>query len=500
MKDKLFHLVESLSFGEIQHFRESARRRRTDGSARYLQLFEEILENVRDGAANRLEAVSQDVGLRVLRHRLFYNLLGSLETFPDYRQAKGGLHSVIRQIEILNSKGIHAPIQRLFEDGVKTGREIEDFKGLLALYDLYMEIVFESASIANLQGDHLSRLAAERQEIKSLENDLDTFRMLRASIYGTAGESFANIIELSEKTLAHPALQAAILDGYRSHSAELLSLQIQFHAKRMAGQFAETAAILDRGIAIFAANPGLLRDHTSIRLHLGLFVYNRGLLAAYQGDSVTARQMAKQLAHSKGQEILLFERLPALNLQIAILDKDWSMAEAVIAEIQAGLIVHRGKITPKRERTYAYQVAHFYLAFGKPQAALPFILQLIEADPDEGQTYINQFGWIMLLIAHCDLGNYDLVIDRLRATKGFLRKHGALNEFETVVIRGIKHIAKAGDTPQRGEALDGFEAALLDLATTPEYSVKKNYFDFPCWITAKRTGTTILECGGINHP
>lgn len=490
VKDKLFHLVESLSLGEIQHFRESARRRRADGSARYLQLFEEILEIVRNASKEGWEAFAKDSTLRVLRHRLFNNLLSSLETFPDYRQAKGGLHSVLRQIEILHAKGIHPPIQRLFEEGVKTGKEIEDFKGVLALYDLYMEVIFESASIGNMPGDSLGQLAEERQAIKALEDDLDAFRLLRSRIYSPENGGAPDFVRLSQDILTHPSLQAAQAEGYRSHSAELLSLQVQFHLKRLLGQFANTASILDRGLELFTIHPALKRDHASIRLHLGMFVYNRGLLAAYQGDRTTARQMAIQLAHFRGHEILLFERLPALNLQIAILEKDWSMAEAVIAEIQAGLVVHRGKITPKRESVYHYQMVRYYLANGKPQLALPSIFELIHVS-DEDKSYRNQFAWIFLLIAHLDLGNYDFVIDRLRSTRAYFRKYGLLTEFEFETLEWIKRLAQVGDTPDRSSILDGMGEAMAAFKTRPEYVAKTFYFDFLRWIKAKQQGTTI---------
>ena len=490
MKDKLFHLVESLSFGEIQHFRESARRRRTDGSARYLQLFEEILEVTRNSSKESLDEYLQDGTLRVLRHRLFNNILSSLETFQTYRQAKGGLHSVIRQIEILHSKGIHPPIQRLFEEGIKTGKQIEDFKGVVALYDVYMEVIFESASIANMPGESLIQLAKERQAIKALEDDLDALKMLRTQIYSQGDGGATDFAKLSQSILEHPILQAAQNHGYSSHSAELLSLQIQFHLKRLAGQFAETAPILDRGLQLFAENPVLLRDHASIRLHLGLFVYNRGLLAAYQGDRDTARRMAAQLAHVKGQEILLFERLPALNLQIAILEKDWGMAEAVIAEINAGLVVHRGKITPKREGIYHYQMVRYYLANGKPQLALPSILEMINYS-DEDKSYRNQFAWILLLIAHLDLGNYEFVIDRLRVTRAYFRKHGLLTEFEFETLEWIKRLAQTGDTPDRPQVLEGMAQGMAAFKSRPEYIARTFYFDFQRWVKAKQLGTTI---------
>lgn len=445
---------------------------------------------VRNASKETLPEGAQDNAMRVLRHRLFNNLLSSLETFPNYRQSKGGLHSVIRQIEILNSKGIHPPIQRLFEEGVKTGREIEDFKGLLGLYDLYMEIVFESASIANVPSDSLARLAAERQEIKSLEDDLDAFRLLRARIYAQEGPTPTDYVRLATDIRAHPVLQTAQQHGYRSHSAELLSLQIQFHVKRLAGQFADTASILDRGLALFEAKPALQRDHATTRLHVGMFVYNRGLLAAYQGDRTTARRMAAQLAQVKGQEILQFERLPALKLQIAVLEKDWAMADAVIAEIQAGLQVYRGKITPKREGVYHYQMVRYYLASGRPQHALPSILHLIDQS-DEDKCYRNQFAWILLLIAHLDLGNYDFVIDRLRSTRAYFRKHELQTDYEAETLEWIKRLAQAGDTQERSKVLEGMDLAMAAFKTRPAYVAKTFFFDFQCWVKAKQLGTTI---------
>jgi hypothetical protein len=272
---------------------------------------------------------------------------------------------------------------------------------------------------------------------------------------------------------------------------------VQFHARMIAGRFTETGSLLDRGIAIYDAKPSLCRDYLSTRQYLGLFIYNRGLLAIFHGDSALAHKLAERMAAEKAHEMLLFERLPALNLQLAVLDKDWPMAEAVVAEIQSGLIVHQGKVSLERRSSYFFQIVRHYLAAGKPQLALPEIFKLIDLSKDEPD-YRHQFAWILFLVAHYDLGNYDLVIDRLRATRAYFRKQGIFTDFEARLLEGLKQLAKASFSHERKAALEAFAQVIQDLASKPEFAAKTFYFDFRRWLKAHQAGTTIYGLRGLS--
>ena len=495
MKDKLFHLIDSLSNAEIKHFREMSKRRRSDGSAKYLELFEDILAGLRDPAHDATFNLTETTTVRVLRHRLFQYVLSALETFPHYRESKGGLQSLVRQIEILHSKGITGPIPALFEEGKRKGESIEDFRGLLHLYDAYEEVRFELAMKSRSATDELAQLDQEKRVIKAKEDELDEFRALRSTLFRVESATGLRPQVIQDQIESASCMIRARAHGYLSLSAELLSLQVQIHAKMLAGRNTETGPLLDRGIEVYDAHPGLCRDHLSTRHYLGLFVFNRGLLAVFFGDVALAEKLAAKLANEKSHEMLLLERLPALNLQLAVLKQDWRMADAVVAEIQSGLLVHRGKISPERRSSYLFQIVRHHLAAGNPQLALPELFQLIDLCKDEPD-YRHQFAWILFLVAHYDLGNHDLVVDRIRATRAFFRKEAALTDFETKLINGLQHLAKASFSQERKPALDAFEQTWQQLSEQPEFAAKTFYFDFGRWIKAHRAGTTIYGLRG----
>lgn len=495
MKDKLFHLIDSLTNSEIKHFREMAKRRRTDGSARYLELFEDILARVRNPAAEPAFDLTSSTTVRVLRHRLFQYILSALESFPDYRESKGGLQSLVRQIEILHAKGITGPIPALFEEGKRKGESIEDFRGLLHLYDAYEEVCFELAMKSRSITDALVMLDQEKRVIKAKEDELDEFRALRSTLLIAESATRLRPQMIQDEIEAAACIVRAKAHGYLSLSAELLSLLVQIHAYMIAGRTPEIGPMLDRGIEIYDAHPALCGDHISTRHYLGHFIYNRGLIAIFHGDVALAEKLAMRLATEKSPEMFRFERLPALNLQLAVLKQDWRMVEAVVAEIQGGLAVHRGKIAPKRRSSYLFQLVRHYLAAGNPQMALPELFQLIDLCKDEPD-YRHQFAWILFLVAHYDLGNHDLVVDRIRATRAFFRKEAALTDFETKLINGLLRLAKASFSQERIPALDALEQTWQQLSEQPEFAAKTFYFDFGRWIKAHRAGTTIYGLRG----
>jgi|GEM_PF-1192065 len=126
------------------------------------------------------------------------------------------------------------------------------------------------------------------------------------------------------------------------------------------------------------------------------------------------------------------------------------------------------------------------LLSGSFRVAIVTLQPLIQQPPVH--TYIQSLVRLLEIMIHFDLGNHDLLNDKLRNTKRYLIRHNKLFKFEYLMLTYINRIVNASDREKTDHLFRQLiEKMEIELRNRHEELVVLQYFKIMDWLKLKRS-------------
>lgn len=474
----LFQLIKSLTLAEANFFREYAKRRIKDGSAKYLQLFETI-HRARAYDEKAIKETMAGGNFAVAKKQLEETLLKAMELYMNKGNPFADLQSRVHQIHFLAAKELWRQVLRRMDGAEPLARELEEFPLWRRLLDLRQTI------LAEVLGDGMGSgmwegLLARSSECRDKLDNLLPYQQLKASVEVAMVQGGNAKAEALASLLGNPLIadSASLL----SVRATILHAQLAYLACRFANRFSEAVGKHSRRIVqSLQASPKLMHDPELSLLYIR-HTFNLGFHAADVGDASQAQASIATLHAIRNHPQLVFEHVHGIELHLAFKARDLAAGRRVVARIAAGA---QRAANVDRWAAYCFQVAHFCLMMAVPGEALPWLLRLRTLSLTGKRRDLQDFGEILFLVCHLDLGNHDVVIGQGPAVARLLKKREAYGEYEQAVLKALTSIASAPTEAARRAKLSAMHARITALLAIEEHQFKDNYFQFLPWLEAK---------------
>lgn len=490
----LYELIRSMTRTEVVAFKEHATKRRKNSPVKYLQLFNAIRGMDQYDESVLREKFKGEGFMNNLSHYkayLYTNILDSLREAHKNDSTK--LHAYLEQIIILKDKGFYHHTPSLFKKAFELARQIEDFPNHLKLLELKQEIAISRMPNRGFV-DEFSELKAEEQDIRKKYINLSEYRYLLSKILPSGLLEPEEKRKLEEEIMSDPLMQDS--GECLSVRAKVLFYSIQNALKKSYAHFPEGKETTQTIIDIYEAHPSLLIIHTELVRYLNA-CYNLGLINSFEQNPAGMEEITQKLEafgkKHKRSQILLFERTYLLKIYHAYRTLNTEKGDEIMTVIQDRLKEYSGRIHKKKELEFHYIISVFYLCTDQPKKALRWINQTKNDILPPLRKDLHFFSWTAFLLAHFELGNWDVLERAIPSTKNYFQKFGNLNQFEKTFLDFLHKYIRQKNRADQLEVMKRFKTDLTTLLESPEERRINNMIDIQSWVESKITGKSFFQ-------
>ncbi len=463
-KEFLFHLIKSLSRTEKRylkiHFKHA------HGEAIYFRLFTAIdKQEVYDEEAIKVKFKDDKFVKHFhLSKRYLYGLiLQALRNYHREISQKAKINDLLKNVEILYLKGLYP----LAERDCKQAARIAD---TYELDTAKLDVLYWERKLIQAQrpGDRkrIGEVVGEQYQVLT---DLQQINGL-----------WQNLLQLTpDPRNPRPSLQARIL------KANVDYLQLLNERKVDDAEHTLTSLVND-----LEHYPKHLKNDPSIwpaNLNnlLGLLLFEKK-----QGAALDLIQKAKVFYASLPQldtpTIRLILRTYNIELELYRDRKDRLAAQSAIADIQNFLQKQKGNVPTSYLLSFWFQFANLHFWDGDYEQSLHWINRVLNYKFKEERTDLQRYiRWLNLMV-HLELENFFVLRYYVGSMRRFLKKQGALAQYEQILLRFFVQISTLGES----DIKDAFSK--LHAQLEKEYEVLQSqrvldYIHFLDWARQRST-------------
>lgn len=467
--DELFQLIKSLDKSEKRLFKLHVKRMSGTDDLKILALFD-ALDNMGEYDEDKLLRKNPSIQKQQLSNMkayLYKQLLSSLtHSSPDIETL---LSEQIIYARLLYNKGLYMQALKIL-DKVKAAAKANN----QSTYRL-QALIFEK----KIEAMHITRSIAGKAEELSRESDEINMRVSRLSkLAGFALQLYSWYIqnghardEKDEKAL-HDFFYAQLpgCDIYKMDFYERLYYYqaytwYTFILQDLLGFYRYS----QKWVNLFEENREM-KNIESIQYVKGLHNLSTAhfVLSNYKKFEEVLHLFESFVASKAGQKDANTQIQTFIYLQIALLNKHFMQGTftkglSLVPYIEEKIEEYKLHIDIHRVLIFYYKIACLYFGSGDNEKAIDYLNLIINRKPDL-RTDLHCYSRLLHLIAHFELGNYDLVEYLIKSVYRFMAKMNNLNLVEEEIFKFLrksfslnasKIVAEFKPLKQKLEALKG---------------------------------------------
>lgn len=441
MSADLHALAHSLTKSEKKQLRIQGTR--LDGTiANYLQLLDALLAQPTfdEQALQAAFADSPMLGnFAVAKAYLYAAIVHATTHLQEPKSPEATLRRAIDEVDFLLGKGLDRLAHKALEKALHTARII-DLPAYKAELLRWKRRLTNKNPVKN-QAEVLRQI--EEEELLAIEQQLldAKLRALRAKAQTLFAENvYARTAETQAKLLAiqtDPILQAD--PAHFSFQARQTRQAILFICHRMLGKESSSQKCLLDALTEWNGRADLIRTFPDQYLQVLVSFLDASLGAR---DFVTYLKFAATLSQFEPAAAKLHARAVLLRIN---LDLRYSLLTGDFEHgLQAGLLAqdamekHAQAADPSIAATMLFNLGSLYFLHGDYKHALQAINQILNRQASPIRQDIADAARLMEMAIHLDLHHLDLVESLQRAMHRRLRLHPRSEDFENILVRGLK--------------------------------------------------------------
>ena len=494
--EDIIALINSLSRSEKRYFKLFSSRNRSENH--YIKLFdlfcktgtadEQAIKKLYKGEKFNAEQ------FRVYKHRLYEQILKSLNSYDSQQSADTILKELIGQASVLYRKAFYKSASNILLKAKKIALKNEKHVQLLDILHLEKKIIASMQYDGIDENRLLSLYETEEAIIGKIKNTndywklcADMFRTYRA--YGTAQarESIDFYHSLMNASLSGIKEEALTFEAKRNLYFAYISYSMGIND--LAGSYTysrKMIALLEDHPEQIEDNPGIYGSALSNFLYILKDIKNyKEFLANLSKTKDFLYKYRSKLTENLRSSVLF----NFYNLEIAYyLDTGQSYkALALLPVIREEINTHQIKLSKLYELLFHSNIALIYFGMEDYHQSLISLHKVLNDTTKDLRHDIYSSARILQLILHFEIGNEDLLSYLVKSVYRELIKRKRLHEKEKVFIKFIRlRLPEIKNEKDQVEALKNLKEELVRIKQDDLSEIRSvEFFEIISWLESK---------------
>jgi hypothetical protein len=497
--DELFQLVKTLEKAEKRNFKLFVRRNAASEDLKVIQLFD---------ALDKMETYDEEVlltrakGIRKqqlsnLKAHLYRQILSSLRILKDESNIDILLHEQMDHARILYNKGLYVQSLKVLSRIKETSKTYNQLTFWL------QALIFEK----KIESLHITRSFENRAEELSREvEDVDTRLMRVGRLSNLALQLYGWYIRMGhardEKDVS------AVKAFFSTNLPKELREADGFYEKLYLYQsYAWYGFILQdlllyyrycqRWTDLFEKEPSMKKVesqqyikgmHNLLNAHFMLRNHARFGEALHQFENF---HRSREANSNENNRVQTFVYLYIAKINRHFLDGTFTQGLKLVPHIEEKLKEHEVQLDRHRVLIFYYKIACLYFGSGDNERAIDYLNRIINWRIDL-RADLQCYARLLHLIAHYEIGNYDILDHLIRSVYRFMAKMQNLSVVEREIFSFLQKSFHL-DRRQVRNAFEVLRDKLKRYEPNPLESRSFMYLDIISWLDSKIRGVPVQE-------
>ncbi len=497
--DALFQLVKSLEKSEKRNFKLYAKRNSATEDLKVIQLFD-ALDKMADYNEKELLKKTKSVKkqqLSNIKANLYKQILSSLRLIKEEDNIDIHLHEMMDHARILYNKGLYLQSLKMIERLKETAKAHQQLTFLQQA--LFFEKKIESLYITRSIQNKADLLTTESDTVTNqilLVNQLSNLSLQLYSWYIKNGHArnskdIAELRSFFEKNLPSNVEQST---GFYE---KLYLYQSYVWYAFIRQDFLQYYRYSQKWVDAFTTYPELLKTETAS--------YIKGVhnLMTAQFSLLSQEKLAKSikqfenftkqkfLQDNENNRILAYQYLYTARINLYFLQGNFTKGLRLVPFLEEMLKEYGLYLDTHRVLVFYYKIACLYFGSGDNEKAIDYLNRIINQKGDL-RTDLQCYSRLLHLIAHYEMGNFDLLEYLIKSVYRYMAKMENLSKVEEEMFTFLRRSFHVGTKALKPE----FEKLLTKLKKyegNPLESRAFVYLDVISWLESKISGVHVQD-------
>jgi hypothetical protein len=497
--DALFQLVKSLEKSEKRNFKLYVKRNSASEDLKVIQLFD-ALDKMTDYDEAFLLKKNKSIKkqqLSNLKASLYRQILASLRIIRDENNIDLQLHEQMDHARILFNKGLY----------LQTLRVLERLKDLARTYNqlthlqqaLFFEKKIEALYITRSMKNRADQLASESTTVNNqltVVNQLSNLSLQLYSWYIQHGHA-RNETDIKElKAFFEANLPAGAANANTFYEKIYLYQSWCWYAF-IRLDFLQYYRYCQKWVDLFEQYPAMLpvetasyikAMHNLMGAHFDLLNHEKLEDAIRQFEQFAKSKLVKQ---NDNNRILTYQYLYTARINLHFLHGTFDKGLLMVPFLEKMLKNYGIYLDIHRVLVFYYKIACLYFGSGDNEKAIDYLNRIINNKADL-RTDLQCYARLLHLIAHYELGNFQLLEYLIKSVYRYMAKMENLSRVEEEVfafLRSSFHVGAHALKPEFQKLLDKLRKYEGNPLETRAFA----YLDIISWLESKINNVNVQD-------
>lgn len=491
-KDHLFTLIKSLDKAEKRHFKLYVNRVQSKGDVKFVQLFD-VLDKLKEYDEVQIFKIPgiKKSQLPNLKRHLYKQILTSLRLVHLQKNVDIQIRDQIDHARILYAKGLYLQSLRLL-DRLKPLAE-DNNQNLLLLEILEFQKLIEERHITRsrkVKGkvETLIDEAAQRSGIINNSCKLSNLKIKIHGWYITMGHAKNEkdrmvVDEYFKANLPKNTAKLTFFEEVYLQQSYVWYHYILLDFRRCAQAAVKWVNLFKKQAHMKEKDPDLYMRGLHYVL-TSFFNLKEGKKMMPYLEEFEAFVDAHQKSFNTISKTLAFLYIYTAKLNMHFINGNYEEGEDLVPHIHKEINRYEASLDQHRIMVFYYKIAYLYLRNGKYNKVIDYLNQIIDLKAGHLREDIRSYARLMQLIAHYELGHYELMEYLINSAHRFMDRVEELNKMQQATLRFFRQLVKQEPGTLKKE-LQQFKAELNRLRKDPYEKRAFLYLDILYWVDNK---------------
>ncbi|MBX2924246.1 MAG: hypothetical protein KF746_18745 [Chitinophagaceae bacterium] len=497
--DELFQLIKSLEKAEKRNFKLFVQRNVTTPDMKTVQLFDALdkLEDYDEEALLKKNPEIKKQQLSNLKAALYRQVMASLRILKDDNNIQLQLHEWMDYARILYNKGLYLQslktLDRIKQEA-KTYHQLTYWLQAL-MFEKKIEALYITRSIEN-RAEMLSKEVADITDRITMIGQLSNLSLQLYSWYIKMGHA-----RDEKDRIAVKAFFESNLPKNADHCHTFYGRHYLFECHAWYGFILQDLLMYYRycqkWVDAFEKEPYMKNVDTQLYIKgMHNLLNAHFMLLNYDKFNCTLRHFeafyqSKEANSNDNNRVQSFIYLYVAKLNKHFLEGSFTEGLKLVPEIEEKILEYRLKMDRHRILVFYYKIACLYFGSGNNEKAIEYLNRIINWKVDL-RTDLQCYSRLLHLIAHYELGNYDLLEYLIKSVYRFMAKMQNLSVVEEEIFRFLRKSFHF-DKKQVKSAFVVLKSKLEKYKDNPLESRSFMYLDIISWLESKIKNVPVQE-------
>jgi len=495
--DALFQLVHSLQKWEKRNFKLYVKRNSSNEDLRVVQLFDalEKMKEYDEASLLKKNPLIKKEQLSNIKAHLYKQLLASLRILEGNENIDIQLHEQLDHARILYNKGLYLQSLRILDKIKETAKAHNQISFLTQV--LFLEKKIETLHITRSLEDRANQLTQESTAVNkniSIINDLSNLALQLYSWYIKNGHARNKQDEIILTDFFKQRLKEDLLQTSGFYQKLYLFQSYCWYAF-IRQDYLQYYRYTHKWVELFNKEPFMINIETAhyikgfhnlLNAHFNLSNYKKFDEALAQFEKFAGSSVVLQ---NDNNNVQVFVYLYLAKINKHIMYGSFKEGLELVPFIEEKLEEYSLYLDRHRVLIFYYKIASLYFGDGNFDKAIDYLNKIINWKIDL-RSDIQCYARLLHLIAHYEIGNFDILEYLIKSVYRFMAKMESLSTVEEEIFRFLR---KSFDLSAK-EMAPAFEALLYKLKKiqkNPYEARAFSYLDFISWLESKIYNTPL---------